>query len=258
MKEFTLISSQWGRCGYKDDDWQIIRRIKSENDLYEALKEGYLEDARHRNNYPVRSHEISRIFTRMELKEEGLYELGYNEEDDDYYIFDYRYEKNDNVLKTEVTFLYQNALIKFEKWKNKIQSLVPRLQENKRKIDKEIAERNKLAELAEKYDYELIKKEKILLAEFSVSSYSSAGSTSEKMIVSEEEAELIKNSNVKINISLPSGYYTCGGDGDYDLSSKDISIRNIDKATRRYLSSDWQLEEDGHIKDFINKTKEAK
>jgi len=154
MKEFTLISYQNGKCGFKDDDWQIIRRITTTNDLYEALKEGYLQDAAQRNNYPVCSLEIERRYIKKELLDEGTYFLGYLEDDSE--IIDYRFTKTDEDLDLSE---YEESFIKFEKWKNKIKNLIPVLQKNKREEAKCMADFRKLTKLARIFGYDLVKKE---------------------------------------------------------------------------------------------------
>ena len=40
---------------YSEDTWDIDRIIENEDDVFEFMKECHLEDARHRNNYPITS-----------------------------------------------------------------------------------------------------------------------------------------------------------------------------------------------------------
>ena len=153
MKAFTLISYQESRCGFREDDWQIIRRITDEKELYEALKEGYLQDASSRNNYPILSFPISRVYIERKIDEEDFYALGYERDEEDE-VYDYRWEDSDEDIDLSE---YKPAIDKFKRWEEKVKSLVPRLKENKRQIDKKEAEMKKLKELAEKYGYELVK-----------------------------------------------------------------------------------------------------
>jgi len=89
------------------------------------------------------------------------------------------------------------------------------------------------------------------LAQFEASSYSSAGSTKEKMIITEKEKELIENSDIEMTIDLPSGYYTCGNDDEYTLTKNDFYISKIDENTKNYLEKEDEL--DGYyIKEFID------
>lgn len=109
--------------------------------------------------------------------------------------------------------------------------------------------------LAEKYGYDLIEKERYLLAEFSASSYSSSGSTAEKMIITEEEKRIIETSALSLRIDLPSGYYTCGSDDSYSLKKEDFQIAGIGKEIKNYLEEEYELEDNGYIREFINKSK---
>lgn len=165
FENFTLITSQESRCGYREDDWQIITIIDSEKKLYEALKEGHLKDAGHRNNYPILAHDFGISLTYQNFsKYEGDHWLGYdmdNEEDyrtyydcPDLRSFDFG---EDEVLLMEK---YNHIFEKFRKWQNKLKTLIPRLREIKDKEDKIKKDLANLFKLAEKYNYNLIKKDK--------------------------------------------------------------------------------------------------
>jgi hypothetical protein len=155
---FTLISSQMGRCGFKEDDWQIITHIYNEKDLLKALKEGYLTDARNRNNFPITSHEIDRVYLNGTSLEQsyGCECLGYyDEEDEDDVITDYRYVDGD--FTTEQMDLLKEVHNKFNKWKSKIKTLLPRLKKLAREQEKIKNDLKNLKRLAKEYGYTLTK-----------------------------------------------------------------------------------------------------
>jgi hypothetical protein len=158
MTKLTMISTQEGRCGFREDDWQIIRTINNEDEFLKALKEGYLKDASNRNNYPITSHEIGRDYTFEDLsKYEGYTWLGnpnyYDNDEDEDFIPNFKYHHFNDIDLSE----YKKIFDKFEKWKSKIKSLLPILKEKARKIEKEKADIKNLFRLAEKYNYKLTK-----------------------------------------------------------------------------------------------------
>lgn len=164
MKTITLISYQYSKAGYREDDWQIIRTISNEKELFEALKEGYLQDARNRNNYPMVSFSIGRIFTYDNLFQYEDYSwLGgdYNYEDsEDYNEFtkDLRdYSCNDDL---EIKNNFKNTLNKFNKWEKRVKSLIPIIRNKSNIIKKEQQELDLLFKLANKFNYTLTIKEK--------------------------------------------------------------------------------------------------
>ena len=143
---FTLIISQQGSSGYQEDDWQLIFEINNSEDLYNALKEGYLTDAHNRNNYPICSFPVSHIYTKDDLSE-------YNHCGSINHRDLRRY--NNNIIDDLSEYNY--TFNKFNRWKTKVQTLIPRLRENKRKIDIEKRELESLFFLAKKYKYNLVK-----------------------------------------------------------------------------------------------------
>lgn len=162
LKNITLISYQYSRASYKEDDWQIIRIIKNKSDLYEALKEGYLQDARNRNNFPLCSFSIGRIFTYDDLSQYEDYTwLGGD------YDNEYSYEYNDDIKDLrdydsskdlEIRSKFSNIFEKFNKWEKKVKSLIPKIRKRAEIISNEKKELKRLFELANKFNYELIKK----------------------------------------------------------------------------------------------------
>jgi hypothetical protein len=100
-------------------------KINKEKDIYKALKEGYLRDARNRNNYPIVSFNTNISFSE---------------------------ELNKNQQK-----IFNDEYILFNKWKNKIKNLIPKLRKRKKIKEKEIYEKKQLEVLAEKYGYSLNK-----------------------------------------------------------------------------------------------------
>lgn len=161
MKKYTLISSQISSCNYREDDWQIIRSFSNEDELLELLKEGYLEDAKKRNNYPIVSHYIDRNFTYQNLsKHDGFTWLGGDYYDDESYdydedIFDFR----DSIFEEDqdIRNKFKKSFERFEKWEKRIKSLIPKLREKSQKLEKIRKEQEMLFELANKYNYELKK-----------------------------------------------------------------------------------------------------
>jgi len=125
LTTFTMISSQTGTCGYPEDTWDIENIITNKEELLESLKEGYLRDSRNRNNYPILSYPIQRI-----------------------------YKSNNNI---DIKKYYSETFIIFEKWKNKISTLLPLLRANKKENDIIENELKKLTILADKYGYTLSK-----------------------------------------------------------------------------------------------------
>lgn len=258
METFTMISYQYGKGNYKEDDWAIIATITNEKECYEALKAGYLKDASNRFPSLLYSLPIYREFYLGKSEySDNEYEFG-NEDENGDYEYDFRGDKLGDIY-LDIKKDYQSAFDKFEKWEKKLKSLLPRLRESKRKQDDIDNEISQLHRLASKYGYSLIKEEKLILASFCASTYSSAGSTREQCFITEEELMIIKNSKLSMEISLPTNYYTCGSDGDYDLKSNDFKISYILKseaAAIEQYSNDY--EEDGIIKRFIKESKEMK
>jgi hypothetical protein len=85
MKKLTLISYQEGKCGFHEDDWQLIRTISSEKELLKGLKEAYLTDARNRSQYPLNGHPVNFILTNVDYSEyEGETYLGGGYHDDSF------------------------------------------------------------------------------------------------------------------------------------------------------------------------------
>ncbi len=245
LTNFTMISYQYSKCNFKEDDWQIISEIKNEKELYIALKEGYLADASNRNNYPMSSFTIRRKFFKDSdiVCEPGFNSLGYEEEEGEEKIMDYRDCERDVNFEYKIRKEYSKIFKKFERWEKKIKTLIPVLRQAKRtKIQKE-NEIKRLFELAEKYKFELIEKEEYLLAEFQISSYHSTDNTSEKMIITDEEAELIKASNISLDVE----------DG---LDKSDIYISKINKPIKDYLETEEELSDNFWMKRFINLSNE--
>ena len=250
MKSFTMISSQEGTCGYKEDDWQIIERIETKEELFNALKDGYLEDARHRNDYPICSFPINIAYIIKELNPTyGLEYIDWEDEDQ----MDYRDEVSDIELEKEIKIEYQKTFEKFEKWKSKIKSLIPILRENKRKIDKEIAERKKLAELAEKYGYVLakkVKKKEYLLASYFDEEY---------MIISEEEQRLLKNASEDVFITIENdSFYSCATPSSWKLTPESVDTRKISQSIKEFMLDEQLVENKGNIRNLIEKCKRCK
>lgn len=237
MKSFKMISSQTGACGYIEDDWQIIENISNEKELYEALKEGYLKDAMNRNDYPIVSFPIDRIYTRdkLHIGYGGCEQIDYDDENQ----IDYRSKDSDIDLEKEINVKYRETFEKFEKWQKKIKSLLPILRELKRKKDKKEYEIKKLSQLAEKYGYELIKKEEYILADIYLSRHNSNEEIIEKVIITKEDEKLIKASTISLDIET-------------GLTKNDINISKINKSIKDYLDSDGELENNFWIKRFIN------
>jgi len=250
MKPFTMISSQTGVCGFREDDWQIINRIETKEEFYDSLKEGYLEDARNRNNYPVCSFPINISYTREELGSTyGLEQIDYEDEEQ----MDYRDLDSDIELEKEIRKEYSEIFDKFEKWKNKIKTLLPILREAKRIKDKEISERKKLATLAEKYGYILTKKvekKEYILASIYEKEY---------MIISEEEQRLLKNAsgNIFIEIEDDQYFYSCGKPPVWYVGPKDIEIKTISESIEEFMEEEDMLTTNGYIKELIEKCKRS-
>lgn len=157
---FTLISYQEGVSGYYENDWQIIKIINSPKEFLEALKEGYLEDASNRSQFPINGFPIKYIYLENRLyKHEGYTFLGggYNDDSFEPENPDFRSCVNEqNIVEyINANEEYKLCFLKFEKWKKKIKSLIPRIRELKRKkedIEKEI---KTMFYLAEKYGYKI-------------------------------------------------------------------------------------------------------
>jgi len=129
MKPITIILAQQSKgCYYPEDDWELEIDAYSEKEIFESFKEGYLKDSMNRNDYPIVSNPID------------CYSL--------------------NELDSEQQENWNNANIEFNKWKKRIQSLIPKIRKIRKIGKKEKYEKEKLIELAEKYDYLLIKKGK--------------------------------------------------------------------------------------------------
>jgi len=243
---FTMISSQEGTCGYREDDWQIINRIENEQDLYESLKEGYLADAYNRNDYPICSFPINISYIKDIL--DSTYGIEYidweNEEQ-----MDYRDIDSDIELEKEIKIKYKETFEKFEKWKSKIKTLLPILREAKRKKDKEISEKKQLKELAEKYGYVLAKKvekKTYLLASIYDEEY---------MIISEEEKKLLEENtkNVYVEIEDDNYFSSCGRPPTWYLKPKEIEIRTISESIKEFMDDEDMFTTNGNIKELIKK-----
>lgn len=147
--KFTLILTQYAPSDYPESNWQQIYTIESEKDYYEALKDGYLTDAHTRNNYPLVSFNLGAIYTFDNLSQ--------YDHSGSIHHRDLRSYNIDFDLKKQVNEEYNNALVKFERWKQKIQSLIPRIRTISKEQEKVNWELKKLFELAEKYGYDLSK-----------------------------------------------------------------------------------------------------
>lgn len=150
MEKFTLIQGQHGANGYPEDDWQIITEIHNETELLDALKEGYKMDSYRRNDYPIVSFEPdSVIFTYDDLSQ-------YNHVGSLHHKDLRSYDKN--LLTDEDIEKYKIAFDKYEKWKKRIQTLIPKIRKKAKDIETRNNELNKLFELAEKYNFNLVNK----------------------------------------------------------------------------------------------------
>jgi len=250
MKPFTMISSQTGVCGFREDDWQIINRIETKEEFFDSLKEGYLEDAKNRNNYPICSFPIDISYTRKKLESTyGLEQIDYEDEEQ----LGYRDADSDSELENDIRKEYSDIFDKFEKWKNKIKTLLPILREAKRKKDKEISERKKLSELAEKYGYVLAKKVKrkeYILASIYDEEY---------MIISKEEKDILENSSEKVYIEIDNDqyFYSCGKPSVWYFGPKDIEIKTISESIEEFMEEEDMLTTNGYIKELIEKCKRS-
>lgn len=149
MEEFTLVVFQRAPSDYPESNWQEIFIINNEDEYFEALKETYLRDAHTRNDYPICSFDLGYIYTYENLQE-------YNHSGSLYHR-DLRYLPQDKELKTKAMETYHYAESKFEKWKSKIRSLIPRIRNIAREKERETNEIKRLFELAKKYGYDLHK-----------------------------------------------------------------------------------------------------
>lgn len=149
VDEFTLILWQSAPSDYQECNWQQIYSIKSERDYYEALKDGYLTDASTRNDFPIVSFDVGRIYTFDNLSQ---YDHTGSIQHRDLRSYNTDYE-----LKSQANKEYQNAIVKFKRWKQKIQTLIPRIRNIAREKERETNEIKRLFELAKKYGYDLHK-----------------------------------------------------------------------------------------------------
>jgi len=156
---FTLISYQHSRCGYQEDDWQRITHINNKEELLKELKEGYLTDAYNRNDYPIISISINRIYLKHTNIPDsyGTDQLGGYELNGEYIPGprDYRYEINE--FDSDDMKMLEDVFEKFTKWKERIQTLIPRIRKISKEQEKRTYELKQLKTLAEKFGYKLIK-----------------------------------------------------------------------------------------------------
>ena len=150
MKKFTLIQGKHGAMGYPEDNWQIITEIHNEEELFNALKEGYKMDSHKRNDYPVVSFEPdSVIFTFDDLSQYNHCGSLHHRDLRAY---------SDNLLTDEDIKKYQISFDKYEKWKKRILTLVPKIRKKAKDTETKNREICRLNELAEKYDFSLVRK----------------------------------------------------------------------------------------------------
>lgn len=150
MKKFTLIQGQHGANGYAEDDWQIITEIHNEHELLNALKEGYKMDSHRRNDYPIISFEPdSVIMTYDDLSQYNHVGSLHHRDLRSY---------NKNLLTDEDKEIYKIAFDKYDKWKKRIKTLVPKIRKKAKEIETRNNELSRLFELAEKYEFNLVKK----------------------------------------------------------------------------------------------------
>jgi len=218
--ELTLSQRSSGGCSYPEDNWDMEYTIDSEEELLDALKEAYLRDARNRNNYPIVSFPFSIDFDELDDKQSIIFKLG---------------------------------MIKFEKWKSKIKTLLPILRKAKKEKDKESFERKKLSELAEKYGYllaKIVKRKEYILASIFDEEY---------MIITEEEQRLLKNASEDIFITIENdSFYSCATPPSWKLTPKGIDVRTIQQGIKEFMADEDMLENDGNIKKLIEKCKACK
>jgi len=224
MKPFELTLSQQSSngCYYPEDDWYMEYTINNENELLEALKEAYLRDARNRNDYPIVSFSFSIYYENLNKEQLEIFNKGMN---------------------------------KFEKWKKRIKSLIPRIRKISREKENEIKEKEKLNKLAKKYGYSLIKiveKKKYFLASIYEEEYA---------IISKEEKELLEkchSKNIFIEIENDQYFYSCGSPSVWYCGPKNIEIKTISQSIKEFMSDEDMLEENGNIKQLIEKCKRNK
>jgi len=218
--ELTLSQRSSGGCSYPEDDWDMEYTINSEEELLEALKEAYLRDARNRNNYPIVSFPFFIDFDELDDEQSIIFKLG---------------------------------VIKFKKWKNKIKTLLPILRKAKKEKDKESFERKKLSELADKYEYllvKIVKRKEYLLASYFDEEY---------MIITEEEQRLLKNASEDIFINIENdSFYSCSTPSSWKLTPKGIDIRSIQQGIKEFMDDEKMFENNGNLKKLIKKCKENK
>jgi len=156
---FTLISYQHGKCGYKEDDWQRITHINNKEELLQELKEGYLVDAHNRNDYPIASTPINRVYLKHTniADSYGTEQLGGYELNGEYIPGprDYRYEINE--FDSDDMAKFTDIFLKFKEWKLRIYTLIPRIRKISKEQEKRTYELKQLKTLAEKFGYKLIK-----------------------------------------------------------------------------------------------------
>jgi len=159
---FTLISFQHGRCGHQEDDWQRITHINNKEELLQELKEGYLADSRNRNNFPIISTPIKRIYLKNTNISDsyGTDQLGGYELNGEYIPGpkDYRYEINE--FDSDDMAQFTDVFLKFKEWKLRIYTLIPKIRKISKDQEKQNYELKELKRLAKKYDYKLIKDRK--------------------------------------------------------------------------------------------------
>ena len=141
---FTLIQYQTSG-DYREDNWTIITTCNSDNDVYNALKKGYLQDSRNRNNYPIVAHAVGRIYGLTCNLPDGIY-----------------YSSMDSInLKVKdgsfATLQQSYGYKKYEKWKCRVKTLVPKIRDVSKKRATFEYEIETLYKLAKKHNYTLTK-----------------------------------------------------------------------------------------------------
>lgn len=121
---------------YPEDTWDMSRIIENENDLVEFMKECHLEDARHRNNYPLTSHW-------------NRWVKFYAEE---YIIVDGKkyYTKQKQLI--DPPDYYQSAKEKYKNWEIRLKDVFEKRKMLKRKISEEQRDRLEFERLKAKYN----------------------------------------------------------------------------------------------------------
>jgi hypothetical protein len=121
---------------YSEDTWDMDQIVENEDDVFEFMKSCHLQDARHRNNYPITSH--WKRWVKFYAEE--------------YIVVDGKQYFSKEKVNIDPPAYYESAKQRYADWEVRLKDVLERREAQKVKIRKEENDRFEFERLKLKYN----------------------------------------------------------------------------------------------------------